>query len=59
MPDNAWWSALCPDPDGIVRILGIEVGMTVVDLCCGDDCAGMSEEEKDDFEAKIVEPLKR
>ncbi|WP_306168941.1 class I SAM-dependent methyltransferase [Halomonas sp. MMSF_3323] len=36
MPDNAWWSALWPDPDGIVRTLGIEAGMTVVDLCCGD-----------------------
>jgi len=36
MPDNAWWSALWPDPDGIVRKLGIEAGMTVVDLCCGD-----------------------
>lgn len=36
MPDNAWWSALWPDPDGIVRTLGIGAGMTVVDLCCGD-----------------------
>ncbi len=36
MPDGTWWSALWPDPDGIVRTLGIEAGMRVVDLCCGD-----------------------
>lgn len=36
MPDNVWWSALWPDPDSTVRTLGIEAGMTVVDLCCGN-----------------------
>ncbi|HQU16797.1 MAG: methyltransferase [Chromatiales bacterium 21-64-14] len=36
MPDQDWWQALWPDPDGVVRALGIEPGMTVVDLCCGD-----------------------
>jgi ubiquinone/menaquinone biosynthesis C-methylase UbiE len=36
MPDDTWWSALWPDPDNTVRALGIEAGMTVVDLCCGD-----------------------
>ena len=36
MPDKDWWQALWPDPDGIVRTLRIEPGMTVVDLGCGD-----------------------
>jgi SAM-dependent methyltransferase len=36
MPDPAWWSALWPDPAAVLRQLGIETGMTVVDLCCGD-----------------------
>jgi SAM-dependent methyltransferase len=36
MPDSGWWSALWPDPDGVLRALGIEPHMTVVDLCCGD-----------------------
>jgi SAM-dependent methyltransferase len=36
MPDRNWWQALWPDPEGVLRALGIEPGMTVVDLCCGD-----------------------
>lgn len=36
MPDRKWWHALWPDPDGVVRALRIETGMTVVDLGCGD-----------------------
>ncbi|MEB0027718.1 methyltransferase domain-containing protein [Pseudomonas sp. MH9.2] len=36
MPDKNWWHALWPDPDGIVKELRIESGMTVVDLGCGD-----------------------
>lgn len=36
MPDQNWWHALWPDPDGIVRDLRIESGTTVVDLGCGD-----------------------
>jgi len=36
MPDDAWWSVLWPHPERIVRTLGIEAGMTVVDLCCGN-----------------------
>ena len=36
MPDQNWWHALWPDPDGVVRDLRIESGMTVVDLGCGD-----------------------
>jgi SAM-dependent methyltransferase len=35
MPDRDWWSALWPDPGGMVRRLGIKAGMRVVDLCCG------------------------
>ncbi len=35
MPDRNWWHALWPDPDGVVKALGIEPGMTVVDLGCG------------------------
>lgn len=36
MPDRDWWSALWPDPEGVVRSLGLVPGMVVVDLCCGD-----------------------
>ena len=36
MPDRDWWSALWPDPGGVLRRLGIQAQMTVVDLCCGD-----------------------
>lgn len=36
MPDRDWWSALWPDPQGMLRSLGIEPHMTVLDLCCGD-----------------------
>lgn len=36
MPDRGWWAALWPDPEGVLRQLGIEPGMTVLDLCCGD-----------------------
>jgi SAM-dependent methyltransferase len=36
MPDHNWWSALWPEPEGVLRQIGIEPGMTVLDLCCGD-----------------------
>jgi len=36
MPDRDWWQALWPDPVRVLREIGIESGMTVVDLCCGD-----------------------
>ena len=36
MPDRDWWQALWPDPAGVLRTIGIEPGMEVVDLCCGD-----------------------
>jgi SAM-dependent methyltransferase len=36
MPDKDWWHALWPAPDTELRAVGIEAGMDVVDLCCGD-----------------------
>jgi len=36
MPDRDWWHELWPDADATVRALGIEPGMRVIDLCCGD-----------------------
>lgn len=36
MPDRDWWQALWPDPDATIAALGIDAGMTVADLCCGD-----------------------
>lgn len=36
MPDRDWWAELWPDPEGVLRSLGIEPGMLVLDLCCGD-----------------------
>lgn len=36
MPDRDWWSALWPDPETVVRSLGVQPGMLVLDLCCGD-----------------------
>ena len=36
MPDQDWWHALWPDPDGVIKALRIEPGMTAVDLGCGD-----------------------
>ncbi|MBK2957951.1 class I SAM-dependent methyltransferase [Enterobacter hormaechei] len=35
MPDRNWWHALWPDPDGVIKVLDIKPGMTVVDLGCG------------------------
>ncbi len=35
MPDRNWWHALWPNPDGVIKALGIEPGMTAVDLGCG------------------------
>jgi len=32
MPDRNWWHALWPDPDCVIKALGIESGMTVIDL---------------------------
>ena len=36
MPDKDWWHTLWPDPEAVLRTVGIENGMDVVDLCCGD-----------------------
>ena len=36
MPDSDWWKALWPDPEGVLRRLGIDFGTSVLDLCCGD-----------------------
>lgn len=36
MPDRDWWAALWPDPETVLRQLGITPDMTVLDLCCGD-----------------------
>ncbi|WP_308389112.1 class I SAM-dependent methyltransferase [Acidithiobacillus sp. AMEEHan] len=36
MPDPDWWQALWPDPRGVIRELGVEAGMSVLDLCCGN-----------------------
>ena len=36
MPDAAWLQALWPRPEKALADIGIEPGMDVVDLCCGD-----------------------
>jgi len=36
MPDADWWQELWPDPTEILTEMGVEPGMVVVDLCCGD-----------------------
>jgi len=35
MPDDDWWSELWPDPEKVLRAVGIKPEMQVVDLCCG------------------------
>ena len=36
MPDADWWEVLWPQPCRVLADLGVEPGMTVIDLCCGD-----------------------
>src|SRR3546814_19826144 len=36
MTDRDWWSALWPDPEGVLRRIGVRPGMAVRELCCGD-----------------------
>ena len=36
MPTAGWWEALWPDPAGVLKAVGLESGMSVVDLCSGD-----------------------
>lgn len=38
MPDRDWWAVLWPDPEEVLRKLGVPTGRNVVDLCCGDGC---------------------
>ena len=36
MPDADWWQALWPEPMAVLETIGLEKGMTAIDLCCGD-----------------------
>lgn len=36
MPDRDWWSVLWPDPARVMRRIGVQPEMTLLDLCCGD-----------------------
>src|ERR1700747_288745 len=36
MPDADGWEALWPDPARVLIEMGVQPGMVVVDLCCGD-----------------------
>ena len=36
MPEGDWWQALWPDPEGVLRRLGVDFGVPTLDLCCGD-----------------------
>jgi SAM-dependent methyltransferase len=36
MPDADWCQSLWPDPAKVLAEMGVEPGMVVVDLCCGD-----------------------
>ena len=35
-PDRVWWSQLWPDPERTLEDLGIEPGMSLADVGCGD-----------------------
>src|SRR6516165_12205818 len=36
MPAPGWWEALWPEPAKVLRAVGVNAGMDVVDLCSGD-----------------------
>lgn len=36
MPTAGWWEALWPAPAKVLKAVGLEAGMDVVDLCSGD-----------------------
>src|SRR5262245_26138028 len=36
MPDPGWWEALWPEPAKVLRDVGVNADMEVVDLCSGD-----------------------
>ena len=61
MPDADWWQALWPDPRSVLVEMGIEIGMVVVDLCCGDGlftaplCAMASRVYGIDIDPDIIE----
>lgn len=35
-PDRDWWRELWPDPESVLRQLGVEAGVTLADVGCGD-----------------------
>ena len=36
MPDADWWQVLWPEPGKVLAEMGVQRGMIVIDLCCGD-----------------------
>jgi ubiquinone/menaquinone biosynthesis C-methylase UbiE len=36
VPAAGWWEALWPEPARVIASVGIQSGMSVLDLCCGD-----------------------
>src|ERR1700730_16303232 len=36
MPTAGWWEAVWPDPAGVLALVAVTPGMSVVDLCSGD-----------------------
>ncbi|MBF0248277.1 MAG: class I SAM-dependent methyltransferase [Alphaproteobacteria bacterium] len=68
MPDGDWWKLLWPNPEGVLRRLGIDFGVTVLDLCCGDGhfttplahiVGGMGRVMALDLDAEMIELAKR
>jgi ubiquinone/menaquinone biosynthesis C-methylase UbiE len=67
MPESDWWKALWPDPEGVLRRLGIDFGVSVLDLCCGDGhftvplahiVGGMGRVMAVDLDAELLEKAK-
>jgi SAM-dependent methyltransferase len=65
MPDHEWWAAIFRDPVSMVRALGVELGMTALDLCCGDGhfTAALADVTNGrvyalDFDAALIEQAK-
>ena len=36
MPDRDWWQELWPNPQAMMRELGVKPGARAIDICCGD-----------------------
>ena len=36
MPDRDWWQELWPNPQAMMRELGVRPGARAIDICCGD-----------------------